>query len=86
MAVMLDVLTRADQLADHRPDLALEAAYLPKMPAWLRDQWPVLQRRALADDRIAVLVVNVRTERPANALAIVRLADLEKLIAEEPSR
>ena len=56
------------------------------MPAWLRDQWPVLQRRALAADRIAVLVVNVRTERPANALAIVRLADLEKLIAEEPSR
>ena len=86
MAVMLDVLTRADQLADHRPDLALEAAYLAKMPAWLRDQWPVLQRRALADDRIAVLVVNVRTERPANALAIVRLADLERLIAEEPTR
>ena len=86
MAVMLDVLTRADQLADHRPDLALEAAYLPKMPAWLRDQWPALQRRALADDRIAVLVVNVRTERPANALAIVRLADLERLIAEEPTR
>ena len=31
MAVMLDVLTRADQLADHRPDLALEAAYLPSV-------------------------------------------------------
>lgn len=86
MATMIDVITRAEELADRRPDLAIDAAYLPTPPAWIRDQWPDLQRRAEADGMTAVLIVNVKAEPTANALAIVRLADLERLIAEEAGR
>lgn len=75
-------IAKSEELADRRPDLLLDAVYLPTPPAWIRDQWPDLQRRADADGMTPVLVANLRSEPLAGSLAILRLADLERLLDE----
>jgi hypothetical protein len=82
MASFVDLLTHLERTLTADARLHAECVYRgTPLPAWLAQ--PLQEAQAQAHGRVPVLVLNVKGRRTPDTLCMLRLQDLERLLALE---
>ena len=81
MAAWFDLSKRLDAGLGADDRLHVESIYRGEgLPGWLSTPWAAAQHAA--GDKLPILALNVKNVKTADTLCLVRLSDLERLIAE----
>lgn len=87
MASWLELTERLDAGLHGDDRLTVGGMYRPaELPGWLRAPWKETVADAQDGNRTPVLLLNCKGDRPDDVVCLVRLADLERLTANEPER